>query len=165
MDAFEDLYCGKVQYLQIINGVLPVHGVGDIRTYYLLHNIHSVTTVMLLLVEKDKVPLKDIESGKVIPVMEALQARPRALEDSMLSWAVFPQEDKPSALLLYNGVSTEDFRQLCYSHLRSNIPVKDMSNDAIKKIKEQADGATLTDPTSIKRLITTLVMDGEEQKD
>jgi hypothetical protein len=164
MDTFDNLYCGKVQYLQVIDGRLPVHGIGDISTYYLLRDIHSVTTIMLLIVEKDKVPLKDIESGKVIPVMEALQARPKALEDSMLSWVVFPQEDKPSALLIHSGVSKEDFKQLCYSHLWTNVPLKDMSNHVIKKIKEQADRATLTEPTSIKRLVTTLVVDGEEQK-
>lgn len=164
MDSFENLYCGKVQYLQVINGMLPVHGVGDINTYYLLHEIHSVTTVMLMIVEKDKVPLKDIESGKVIPVMEALKARPKALEDSMLSWVVFPQDDKPSALLIHSGISTDDFKQLCYSHLWTNVPLKDVSDHVIKKIKEQADRATLTSSTSIKRLVTTLVVDGEERE-
>jgi hypothetical protein len=164
MDSFENLYCGKIQYLQVIDGRIPVHGIGSINTYYLLHDIHSVTTVMLMIVEKDKVPLKDIESGKVIPVMEALKMRPKALEDSMLSWVVFPQDDKPSALLMHSGISTDDFKQLCYSHLWSNVSLKDMSDHVIKKIKEQADRATLTDPTRIKRLITTLTVDGEEQK-
>jgi len=159
MESFDDLYCGKVQYLQVMNGMLPVHGIGDINSYYLLHDIHSITTIMLMIVEKDKVPLKDIESGKVIPVMEALRARPKALENSMLSWVVFPQDDNPSALLMHSGISTDDFKQLCYSHLWSNVPLKDMSDHEIKKIKEQADRATLTTPTSIKRLVTTLVVD------
>ena len=164
MDSFDDLYCGKIQYLQVMNGMLPAHGIGDISTYYLLHDVHSVTTVLLMVVEKDKVPLKDIESGKVISVIDALKLRPKALEDSMLSWVVFPQDNKPAALLMHNGVNADDFKQLCYSHLWSNVPVKDISDQLIKKIKEQADRATLTDPKSIKRVITTLVVDGEEQK-
>jgi len=161
MDSFDDLYCSKVQYLQVMDGMLPIHGIGNIETYYLLHNIHSVTTVLLMTTEKDKVPLKDIESGKAVPIMEALKARPRALEDAMLSWVVFPQDDKPSAVLIHTGISTNDFKQLCYSHLWSNVPLKDMSNHVIKKIKEQADRATLTTPTSVKRLVTTLVIDEE----
>ncbi|HEU5228066.1 MAG TPA: hypothetical protein VFU49_09670 [Ktedonobacteraceae bacterium] len=164
MDSFDNLYCGKIQYLQVIDDRLPVHGVGNISTYYLLRDIHSVTTVMLMIVDKDKVPLKDIESGKVIPVMEALQARPRALEDAMLSWVVFPEDSRPTALLIHNGISTDDFKQLCYSHLWSNVPLKDMSDLALKKVKEQVDRATLTDPTNIKRLVTTLLIDGEEQQ-
>ncbi|MBV9256513.1 MAG: hypothetical protein JO215_00690, partial [Ktedonobacteraceae bacterium] len=107
MDSFDDLYCGKIQYLQVINEMLPAHGIGDISTYYLLHDVHSVTTVLLMVVEKDKVPLKDIESGKVIPVIDALKLRPKALEDSMLSWVVFPQDNKPAALLMHNGVNAD----------------------------------------------------------
>jgi|SRR5579883_137972 hypothetical protein len=164
MDSFDNLYCGKIQYLQVIDGRLPIHGIGNITTYYLLRDIHSVTTVMLMIVDKDKVPLKDIESGKVIPVMEALQARPRALEDAMLSWVVFPEDNRPTALLMHNGISTDDFKQLCYSHLWSNVPLKDMSDHVLKKVKEQVDKATLTDPTSIKRLVTTLLIEEEGQQ-
>ncbi len=164
MDSFDDLYCGKIQYLQVMDGLLPVHGIGDITTYHLLRGIRSVTTVMLMIVERNKVPLKDIESGKVIPVMEAIKMRPKALEDAMLSWVVFPQDDKPSALLIHNGVNTGDFKQLCYSHLWSKVSANDMSDHVIKKIKEQADGATLTPPMDVKRLVTTLVIDGEERE-
>jgi hypothetical protein len=109
---------------------------------------------MLVTEEKRKIPERDIQSGRAISVVDAVELRPESLADAVVSWVVFSHEDSPSTLLIHKGINPEEIKLMCYTRLMREVPRNHLTNEVIKKAREIADSASLTPPENLDGLIS-----------
>lgn len=151
MEFLKDLYCRRVWFLQNIAGTQAVFQMGDMETYRLIKGLRSITTVMLPTIPKEKVSHEDLERGKVLPILEALDERPESLSKSLISWLTWPNEERPSAVFISDGEIAPDlFKNVAYMLAVSEIPLSQLGmqyafDEAIDKSKK----AVLSKPVEI----------------
>jgi hypothetical protein len=151
MEFLHGLYCRKVHYLQNIDDRQPVHGIGDMTTYSLLRRFQTISTVMLIAVSEEKVTATQIENRKVIPLLEAIDQRPKSLEKSMLSWVQFPGEEKPSVIFIHNGPIDDLFQNMVYTQLVSETSLSELGYSVTyDKMREKANKAVLSTPIKVE---------------
>jgi hypothetical protein len=154
VEFLDGLYCKKVHYLQNIENQLPIHGMGDMETYRLLRNFRTVSTVMLITVPKEKVTTDQILRGEVIPLLEAIDQRPKSLENAMLSWVQFPKEEQPSGVFIHNGAIDDIFRNWVYTLLVSEIPLAKLGvGNSFEEARKKAEEAEQSTPLDVEELL------------
>jgi hypothetical protein len=150
MEFLHGLYCKRVHYLQNIDNLQPVHGMGDMETYRLLRNFKTISTIMLIAVPEEKVTTEEVLKRKMLPLLEAIDQRPKSLEKAMLSWVQFPGEDKPSAVFVHSGTIDDLFQNWVYTLILSEIPLAKLGvGDTYKEARKKAEQATLSEPIDV----------------
>lgn len=150
MEFLKDLYCRKVWYLQNIAGKQAVLGMGDMQTYRLMKGIKTISTVILPVIPKQKVNHEDLETGKVLPILEAIDERPDSLQKALVSWLTWPNEERPSAVYISDGEMTPDlFKDMAYTLACAEIPLTQIGREAFEEAREKSKNATLSKPIEV----------------
>lgn len=151
MEFLKDLYCRRVWFLQNIAGSQAVFQMGDMETYRLVKDFKSITTVILPTIPKERVRHQDLERGKVLPILEAIDERPTSLKKALVSWLTWPNEERPSAVFISEGEVTEDlFRNMAYMLATSEIPLSQLGMlDATEEAIDKSKKALLSKPVEV----------------
>jgi hypothetical protein len=151
MEFLKDLYCRRVWFTQNIAGSQAVLQMGNIELYRAVRELNSITTVILLTIPKERVNREDIERGKVLPILEALDERPKSLSKAMISWFTWPNEERPAAVFISDGeITPEKFKQVAYTLAVSEIPLSQLGmQDAYEEALDKTKKAVLSKPVEV----------------
>ena len=151
MEFLKDLYCRRIVYFQNIANSQAIIGMGDLTTYRLLKEFRTISTVVLRAIPKERVSHEDIEKGKVLPILEAIDGRPKSLSKALVSWLTWPNEEQPSAVIISDGEITEElFRNIAYTLAHSDISLTALSAQvAHDEAKFKTKNAVLSKPVEV----------------
>jgi hypothetical protein len=151
MEFLKDLYCRRIVYFQNIANLQAVIGMGDLTTYRLLKEMRTISTVVLRAIPKERVKHGDVESGKVLPILEAIEGRPKSLGKALVSWLTWPNEEYPSAVIISDGEVTEElFRNIAYTLAYSNISLTDLHMPSVREETDfKTKNAVLSKPVEV----------------
>lgn len=151
MEFLKDLYCRRIVYFQNIANSQAVIGMGDLTTYRLLKEMRTISTVVLRAIPKERVKHGDVESGKVSPILEAIEGRPKSLGKALVCWLTWPNEEYPSAVIISDGEVTEElFRNIAYTLAYSDISLTDLHMPSMREEMDfKTKNAVLSKPMEV----------------
>jgi hypothetical protein len=143
-DPLENLYCRHLQYLQMPPWKYgkPIHGTGGISTFRNLKRL-KILALLLIVEDKEAIPQEDLQRGKALSLEKVIEELPLSLENSLMSWIILPEEEAPSTILIHGNIDEDDLKTLCYTRLIARHCNKQVTEECLKKAREDAEKAKL----------------------